>query len=166
LVIVLRASSTVRQGLQQLVHVPEDMDVVVVREHDGEVLYYVFGVKTLRSRLSTANPDADLASATYLGEFPAAKAGQLDPAAPVGSVALQGRQVIGVIVDDGSGGGARGGGGAAVRGLDPSIGADSDADFGPPLTGGGGPDRSFLHRLCAWALRGVPGQCDMQLCGR
>jgi CHAT domain/Ternary complex associated domain 7 len=103
--IVIRASSSVRQGIRQLEHAAAHAEVVLVREHDGEVLYYVFSAAGLRTRLSGAQPDTDVASAIHLGEDQPAPAGQLDLAAPVGSVALEGRQVIGIIVDGGGEGG-------------------------------------------------------------
>jgi hypothetical protein len=125
-VIVLRASSNARQGIRQLEHIPDDTaGVVVVREHDGEVLYYVFDANSLRTRLSGVDPDTDIATALDLHEYQRTTAGQLDPAAPVGSVALEGRQVIGLIVDD-SDGGLRGRGG---------TGGPAAA---PPVTRGGG----------------------------
>ena len=95
--IVLRASSSVRQGIRQLEHIPEGINVVVIREHDGEVLYYVFGGETLRSQLSTADSVADLASALDLDSLAPAIADQLESAMLAGTVALEGREVVGVL---------------------------------------------------------------------
>jgi hypothetical protein len=103
-VVVLRASSTVRQGIQQLADVPDDMDVVVVRDRDGDVIYYVLAIRLLHRGLSQADPDADLASALKLDDSEPAIALPLDlgvvGVALDGSVALQGRHVAGVVFDD------------------------------------------------------------------
>ena len=109
-VIVLRASSTVRQAIRQLENAQEHVDAVLVREHGGDVLYYVFSAGSLRARLARGQPDADVATALRLGEYQPTVAVQLSPATPVGSVALEGRHVVGVIVDDGADRGVRGGG--------------------------------------------------------
>ncbi len=115
-VMVIRASSTVRQGLRQLQEVPDDVDVVLIREHDGEVLYYVFRASRLRARLARARPDAAVAAVVHLGEYEPSVAGRLDSAAPVGSVVLEGQQVVGVMVDER--GGVRGGG-ATTKTVEP-----------------------------------------------
>ena len=60
--LVLRASSSVRQAIRQLESASEHADVVLVREHAGELLYYVFSAGGLRARLSPAQPDIDVAS--------------------------------------------------------------------------------------------------------
>ncbi|MDT5169666.1 MAG: Ternary complex associated domain 7, partial [Mycobacterium sp.] len=99
-VIVLLASSTVSQGIQQLEDVADGRQVVVVREHDGEFYYYVFMVGAVRLRLVAAI-SPDLASALHLDELPPAATGQLSGAPPsVGGVVLEGREVVGVIVGD------------------------------------------------------------------
>ena len=99
-VIVLFASSTVSQGIQQLKDVADDGQVVVVREHDGEFYYYVFIVGAVRLRLVAAI-SPDLASALHLDELPPAATGQLSGAPPpVGAVVLEGREVVGVTVSD------------------------------------------------------------------
>jgi hypothetical protein len=135
-VIVLFASNTVSQGIRQLEHFADGRRVVVVREHNGEVRYYVFKASALRTRLVTATA-YDLASALYLDEFPAAAAGQLSgPLPPVGGVALEGRQVVGVIVDD-TNNGQRSAtrGGAPITGLRPThkAGTNVDRDAGDDL---------------------------------
>ena len=99
-VIVLLASSTVSQGIQQLKDVADGRQVVVVREHDGEFYYYVFVVGAVRLRLVAAI-SPDLASALHLDELPPASSGQLSGTPPpVGGVVLEGREVVGVIVGD------------------------------------------------------------------
>jgi hypothetical protein len=99
-VIVLLASSTVSQGIQQLEDVADGRQVVVVREHDGEFYYYVFMVGAVRLRLVAAI-SPDLASALHLDELPPAATGQLSGTPPsVGGVVLEGREVVGVIVGD------------------------------------------------------------------
>ncbi len=164
--IVIRASSSVRQGIRQLEHAAEPAGVVLVREHDGEVLYYLFSAAGLRARLSGVEPDTDVASAIHFGEYQPAPAGQLDLAAPLGSVALEGRQVIGVMVDGGGEGGdyqppqagaavetkgerhppgyrpppplTRGGSTTRRRGFGTDvIGADPSEGLAPPTTRGG-----------------------------
>lgn len=102
-VIVLRASSSVRQGTRQLEHIPPNIEVVLVREHRGEVRYYVFGGEALRARLSTADPAADLASELDLASRRPAIPAQLDYAMLAGTVALEGNEVVGVLVDDDAG---------------------------------------------------------------
>jgi hypothetical protein len=110
-VIVLFASSTVSQGIQQLEDVADGRQVVVVREHDGEFYYYVFMVGAVRLRLVAAI-SPDLASALHLDELPPAATGQLSGTPPpVGGVVLEGREVVGVIVgdpDEGHGSATRG----------------------------------------------------------
>jgi hypothetical protein len=143
-VIVLRATSTVRQAARQLEQLPEGVDyVVVVREHAGEILYYVFDAKPLRRRLSTADPDAELASAIHLGEYRPAAAGQLNASASAGSVSLAGRQIIGVVVDDGDSRGAGSGRPVTTRGGITVAGVRAvSADDGWPITGGGPLERA------------------------
>jgi hypothetical protein len=97
---VLLASSTVRQAIHQLEDVVEGRRVVVVREHDGNVEYYTFTARALRIRLKTPTDDS-LGVALRLAQFDPAPVGQLSTAPPpLNGVALEGRQVIGVIVED------------------------------------------------------------------
>jgi hypothetical protein len=102
-VIVLFASSTVSQGIQQLKDVADG---------DGQFYYYVFMVGAVRLRLVAAI-SPDLASALHLDELPPAATGQLSGTPPpVGGVVLEGREVFGVIVGDpdtGHGSATRGG---------------------------------------------------------
>jgi hypothetical protein len=85
--VVLRACITVQEGIGQLNQLPGTVDLAaLIRERDGKILYYAFPAKTLRTRLSTARADADLATALHLSEFPEAPAGPLSPVAPVGRV--------------------------------------------------------------------------------
>jgi hypothetical protein len=122
---VIRASSTVRQGVVQLQDLPGHIDVVVIRESEGTVLYYVFRAETLRTRMAAAQPDAVIAEVMRLAEFPPSEAGQLNSVNSAGSVALLGRQVVGVMAAEPDS--MRCGGTAAP-----------DQPSPPPTRGGGG----------------------------
>ncbi len=99
-VIVVRAAASVRQARQQLEQGPDELTAVIVAEAAGEHQYYVFAVKVLRARLSTTQADGTLAEALGLRAFRPVSAGQLGTDLPPGTVALQGRHVIGVMVAD------------------------------------------------------------------
>lgn len=98
--LVLRASSSVAQARIQLDGGPDGVDVVLVREAERGVSYYVFKARAVRDRLAASQPDADLASALQLSVYPPVAAVQIGRQARGGNVALEGRRVMGVFAYD------------------------------------------------------------------
>ncbi|WP_082974883.1 CHAT domain-containing protein [Mycobacterium sp. E3247] len=139
--IVISASSTVRQGLQQLKHAAIHASVVLVREYDGDVLYYLLSAGDLRERLSHATAAGDVATAIDLSRrYQPARAGQLSRAVPPGSVALEGRQVIGIMVDGNADGDLPDGGWEDVAAAWPPANEQRPPPgYAPPVTRGGIP---------------------------
>ena len=100
--IVLRAANTVRSGLRQLQDIPDDTAVVVLRDDEPEILYYVFDVPAMRALLASADPDDALPATLRLNEVSPAIARQFGDAAAVqvGNIVLEGQLVVGVVRDD------------------------------------------------------------------
>lgn len=98
--LVLRASSSVAQARMQLDGGPDGVDVVLVREAERGVSYYVFKSRAVRNGLAASQPDTDLASALQLSAYPPVPAVQIGQQARAGNVALEGRRVMGVFAYD------------------------------------------------------------------
>ncbi|OAN41938.1 CHAT domain-containing protein [Mycolicibacterium iranicum] len=99
--IIIRAASTVRTGLSQLEHSPDDAEVVVVDDSGRATQYYTFGVADVRARLSAHDPDATVFAALRLDEAPDTLALQLgDDTVEPGGIVLNGDLVVGIASGD------------------------------------------------------------------